>query len=474
MARFIPDEATGLYYDTKVGKYFDPQAGKYIEPEAPQTPVPQQGSQGNSTTDLLSDAYDVYDRGDTGLDIYSAATAADATPITEAMVLDGVSPTVAAGTGGQLTVAAGSAVPEGYIAIGTAVDGGTMVAPVTGGAGTTGGIYSAAAPYLGPVLLASGLYGFATDERVQYSRNYGEGAKYGAAVGAGGAMTAGAIAGTEAGIWGGPYGALIGAAVGAALGAAGVSLGGSGKTADAVARDYMRGALQEYGLVDGAYSLTLANGEKFGIGKEDRAELKNQGTTNTLNDDKDINQSVALGTRAAYQTDATREDTGATIGRLDPLADILVTGNAKRRAELTGYMANAAQSSGDIDANINKFYSDAGIDADSAYNATTLLYNEGKIDKDRAQAYYAAIDNQFGVAPGTTRPDRNVAMLSDEELTTKQEFKQDQKLEDRRLYQDYQDLRQYDDGEFGRYRSFDDYKLQQRQKQTETLPLMRT
>lgn len=176
----------------------------------------------------------------------------------------------------------------------------------------------------------------------------------------------------------------VGTAIGGAIGGLGGGLAaqlGGGKGRDQIQRDTIRRNMKNMGLIDDAYNLTLANGGKYDIGKD--GSIKN------------------------YNVDFSRQGIGNTVAALNPLSMIINQGDTgKRRSDLTGYYTNAAMSGGDANANVRKFYSDAGLDHDTAYGLVHQMQQEGKISKEEGDQAKNALDQAFSV--GAYAPQRNV------------------------------------------------------------------
>lgn len=151
---------------------------------------------------------------------------------------------------------------------------------------------------------------------------------------------------------------------------------GSSKNADQVLRDRYRKAMKKGGMLDNDYSLTLADGSKFDLGKD--GSIKN------------------------YNVDFNQEGVDQVVGALDPVAEIIARGSNlsdKQRSDLAGQLTNAAMSGGgDRGANIRGIYQSAGLDRNTAYNAIReLADNQNAFDGGRRDAYLASIDRVFGV-----------------------------------------------------------------------------
>ena len=155
--------------------------------------------------------------------------------------------------------------------------------------------------------------------------------------------------------------------LGQAAWAAGALRGAFGgkKHKDQYARDAMRKDLQGRGFLDDKYNVTLANGQKYDIGRD--------------------------GSQRLYNT--TPQSEGA-IGDVQVLAHLLAGKEGKSKDDLTGYLANAAASSGDARMNAREFFRQNGLDHDRAYGM--VLQDKG-LDPGVRDAFLNGLDQTFGV-----------------------------------------------------------------------------
>lgn len=168
----------------------------------------------------------------------------------------------------------------------------------------------------------------------------------------------------------GPVGPLAALALGAAGGGA-LGMIGSGKDKDQIARDQVRKALKEAGVVDDQWNLTLADGSKFDIGAD--------------------------GSIQNYNVDFGKEGVGDIVAATNPLAAIVTGGNPKLKSDFAGYFTNAAMSAGDSIENIKKLYADAGLDHAKAYKSIQEMVAAEKLSKEEGDAYLNGLDQLFGV-----------------------------------------------------------------------------
>ena len=333
----------------------------------------------------------------------------------------------------------GSAVPQGYTAVGTSADGGTIVAPTkyvnslptddpeflssvnwnavgTGalsalaayqayqsykkgdyaGAGISGATAASlgasaagqaglqfagqqtlagAAPYLG---VAAGAYqGYKTAEMIGDTAAGSQRTQQGALGGA----TSGALIGS----YFGPWGTVIGAGVGGLAGAVG-SWTGSSKGKAQFARDNIRGVLQKGGVLDQNFQGTLADGSTYDFGK-DGSTLK------WKNIDK-----------------IAEAQPGAWSGAV-PLTDALATAYGfvgQKASDISAWYAKAAVSNAGNDANIAKqnarhFAAQQGITYDMIKGKLDEAKADNRINDSQYNYYMQGAQDLVGAAPAVTK-----------------------------------------------------------------------
>lgn len=276
-------------------------------------------------------------------------------------------------------------------AVGTSAASGLNAGAGSGGA-SLGGTISSAAPYLGAAGAALSAYNLAD--------NFGDmsnqqGALSGAGLGAGLGMAAPLLGFAALG----PVGLLAAAALGAG-GGLGLAQFTTGKHPEQKDRDLMRNAFEEAGLLSkdqntGSHLVGLAGGGAFDVGRDDDTPYYNvgYGTPGYVGW-----EDLQRGTATPADVDAyITENFGQTVGAIDPLMGAMTGYDPKLRSDFTGYLTNAAHSSGNPMANVRGFYEQAGFDRDKIYGATVDAYNRGELDAQTADAYRAAIDRVFGV-----------------------------------------------------------------------------
>lgn len=211
-----------------------------------------------------------------------------------------------------------------------------------------------AGSYLPGLAGAYGAYNLLSKDKV----SPGRGALQGAASGAGIGYSLG-----------GPVGAGIGAGIGG-VGGLIKGLSGSGKGEDQVYRDSLRKILRDRNVIDQNWSIGLADGRRYDIGKD--ADTKVNGLH-------------------PFDVDFSQATAGQDVGYLQPLAAILSQGNQKGSSDFTGYFVNAARSGGDPIKNMVSLYNQHGLNATSALERINNLEAMGLIDKSKADAYRGGI-----------------------------------------------------------------------------------
>lgn len=171
-------------------------------------------------------------------------------------------------------------------------------------------------------------------------------------------------------------GALVGGVVGAVMG-----LFHTGKHKDQIARDRVRNVLQQGGMIDENYCLTLADGSKYDIGKDGGFEL--QSTDGSL--------------RHAYDVDFKDPRAAKVVGFVNPLMAVLTAGNKKLQSDFTGYLVNAALSNTqDIQGakdNVLTFYRQSGISAPQLQQTLQSMLQQGVISQSEFAAYMGGVQS---------------------------------------------------------------------------------
>jgi hypothetical protein len=399
-AGLVGGVVAGRYVYNKVDGWIDSATGTKVAEQTVQQAAQQAGQAGTQATTTAT----------TGV-----ATAAP------------VAAQAASGAAAPSVVPQGGEIPAGYTAVGSAANGGTIVAPdalasdkgfmdsmtaadwgavaqgalsiynayqayqmgkrgdyagaaLTGGAAVTGGAaalgtagvnftgqqtLAAAAPYLG---VAAGVYGGYQTAKYQADAAAGAQRNRNSAVG-------GATSGALIGSYFGPWGTAIGAAVGGLAGLAGSHFGSS-KDKYQMIRDKARDGLQKANILDENYQGSLADGSKFDFGKDG----KKYGKLNT----KDPNWGTAAG-----------------------LANVIAAGEGLYGRPLEGIAtmyANAAMSnsSGDVNKvydNIRHFAAQRNMNLDNVTQQLDKLKTDKLIDDDQYNAYLNGARTIFGTQP---------------------------------------------------------------------------
>ncbi|MCB0340182.1 MAG: hypothetical protein KDD53_11290, partial [Bdellovibrionales bacterium] len=165
---------------------------------------------------------------------------------------------------------------------------------------------------------------------------------------AGGAVN-GATVGAQIGSMINPgIGTVIGGAIGGVVGGI-LGMFKKGKHKDQVARDQVRSALQQSGILDKDWTLGLADGSRYNIGLDGGHRYKNLDGTE----------------RRAYEIDSSNPLAGQVIGWANPLIEVVTGGDEKLRSDFVGYITNAALSNAaDLEQakqNMLSIYSQFGI-----------------------------------------------------------------------------------------------------------------
>lgn len=174
----------------------------------------------------------------------------------------------------------------------------------------------------------------------------------------------------------------IGTAIGAAVGAFAGGLLGSiktGKHKDQVARDQVRGFLQQTGVLDPSYSIKLADGSLYNIGIDGGPKAE-------------------FGGRRPYETDPNNPLTKYAVSWMNPIMDLVSQGNEKIKTDFVGYFANAALSNArslnDVRQNVNAIISQFGISDEAVAQTVIQAANSGQLDQGTARAYLSGMDER--------------------------------------------------------------------------------
>jgi hypothetical protein len=170
----------------------------------------------------------------------------------------------------------------------------------------------------------------------------------------------------------------LGTAIGAGIGAIAGGLIGAiktGKHKDQVARDKVRELLLKAGVVDKSYSLQLADGSLYDIGKDGGFKLVNADGTK----------------RRAYEVDFTNKLVPQVIGWAQPLAAVLCGGDPKLTTDFTGYFVNAATSNAaDLDSakkNVLAIAAQLGFSEEQMASGLADLHSAGRLNDGQLAAY---------------------------------------------------------------------------------------
>lgn len=174
----------------------------------------------------------------------------------------------------------------------------------------------------------------------------------------------------------------IGTAIGAAIGAVAGGLLGSiktGKHRDQKMRDAVRTFLVDNGILGTDYSIGLADGSRWNIGR-------------------DGGPKGDLGGRRPFEVDMSNPMAKYAISWMNPVIALVSQGNQKIQSDFTGYFANAALSNAktldDVRANVASIMTQFGVDDESLAKATIASYNAGALDEATARPYLNGIEER--------------------------------------------------------------------------------
>lgn len=155
---------------------------------------------------------------------------------------------------------------------------------------------------------------------------------------------------------------------------AGKKLFGGKSNKDQLQRDSTRKDLRASGFLDDNYNVSLSGGRKFDIGRD--------------------------GSTKGYNVDFRKDGANEAVGSTQGLAAILAGQGGKAKDDLTGYLANAAMSSGKYSADDTRaLYEKAGIDKQKAFAATNQMAASGQIDDATKAAYQNSFNTLFAAPP---------------------------------------------------------------------------
>ena len=169
-------------------------------------------------------------------------------------------------------------------------------------------------------------------------------------------------------------GTVIGGVVGGAIGFVG-GLIKTGKHKDQVARDQVRKAMENAGIIGKDAKLTLADGSQFDIGKDGGAKLQNVDGTS----------------RRQYEVDFKNPLAAETVAMAQGMAAVLTGGDKKLGSDFTGYFVNAALSNAttldEAKANLQAIFKQFGVSPDAVTQGIQGLRARGKVTAEAAAVY---------------------------------------------------------------------------------------
>ena len=163
--------------------------------------------------------------------------------------------------------------------------------------------------------------------------------------------------------------------LGMALAAVGGLLGfiKAGKHQDQIQRDNVRQVLQENGALDQNWSIGLADGSRYNIGVDGKAQAE-------------------FGNLRAFELDFSKKNVSQTVGLVNPFMAVLSGGNKKIQSDFTGYfvraaMSNAGEDMSKIKENVSAIFNQIGMSAEQLVGGLVELARQGKITQSELSAY---------------------------------------------------------------------------------------
>lgn len=171
----------------------------------------------------------------------------------------------------------------------------------------------------------------------------------------------------------------LGTAVGAGIGAIAGGLIGSitsGKHKDQKVRDSVRDMLVNARILNDDFTLPLANGSLFDMGKDGGPRDE-------------------LGGRRAFEVDFNNPLAQYAVSWMNPIIELISGGNEKVKNDFVGYFANAAISGAtnlrDVKRNVDAFMARFGLTNEKLARAVAYLAQSGRIPQETAQAYIQGV-----------------------------------------------------------------------------------
>lgn len=185
------------------------------------------------------------------------------------------------------------------------------------------------------------------------------------------------------------FGTLAGGLVGGLLGL-GKSFEG-GKNEDQIRRDAVRSQLQQRGVLDEGFNLTLADGSKFDLGRDGEASFESFDKTRNV--------------RAGFEVDETNPLSPIAISLVNPLAEIVSGGDDKLRSDFASQFTNAivSNANGDIGKvveNANALFQRAGFqDQNQVFAELDRLRQENLVTPEQQEVFRLGAAQSFGTQP---------------------------------------------------------------------------
>lgn len=281
----------------------------------------------------------------------------------------------------------------GGTAVGSAANGGTLmstgeIVPASAGeaVGSAGAAEAAGGVTAGQVLGGVGA-AYGAYKTAQYTGDAPSGGERNKNSAMGGAASGAALGTAILPGWG----TAIGAVVGGLAGFVGSAFGSS-KDKDQMARDAVRKSMIQQKIIGNDYSLMLADGSKYDIGRDGNAKLLNS----------DGNTS-----RQAFDVDFSNPLAAETTAQSMALGMILTGGHKKLSDDFTGYITNAGLSNAKDQTTatqnlqaITKQMMGSGLTQDSAKSILDQLKSNNRID---VNSYNVAV-SKLPILFGTSQP----------------------------------------------------------------------
>jgi hypothetical protein len=170
----------------------------------------------------------------------------------------------------------------------------------------------------------------------------------------------------------------VGTAVGALIGGAIGVMGGlmkTGKHDDQLARDQVRSLFQQRGWLDDSFSLRLADGSTYSIGRDGGYHLTNTDGSS----------------RRAYEVDSSDPLAHEVVGMAQSFVGVLLGGHPKLTSDFTGYLTNAALSNAstleEAKSNLRSFVEQLQLSPHTVIATISEMANQDILSRETGDAY---------------------------------------------------------------------------------------